>query len=675
MRKFRYTDVQIVPMPAITSNAAAASHTVEFTGQAYGFPGYAFGLQQPALMFTVRVRPVDPARLAASDAVLSRILGAPAQSRSATDGGDALESVLHWSRTLLDNNGHPLFAEPRILPRAKDSSDLRRVVYPCLLPKAAVGALRFAITALNRLLAEPATDHEAAEQVLRTEAERIRQWLSRSGVQGFNPTHFLRAADELGIPWLRLVGNVIQFGQGARSRWLDSSFTDATPNISTQLARNKKNAATLLRQAGVPVPAHFLAGSEDAAVRYAEELGYPVVVKPADLDGGKAVAAHLVTPAAVRKAYTAARQASPNVLVEKHVAGRDYRVQVVLGEVQGVLQRTPGGVTGNGRDSVRVLLETQNEERRTATDDRRYLHAMQFDEEAELLLAAQSMSWESVPEAGRVVRLRGAANVTNGGVPVPVPPDRVHPDNLALARRAAQALRLDVAGIDMLIPDIGQSWLQSGAFICEVNAQPQMFSTMHLPMLQSLVKGNGRVPVIVFLDATRRPDAVARVHRGLTAAGLRPGLAGREGIWIADQRVAGPGLGAFAGGRMLLQDPTVEAIVIHVADQGVLRQGWPIDRCDVLVLGQAPGDEVAGAAAAFSRLAEFARGLSPRHVIVDEGAAASVALAHRYFGRHRGLEIVPVATATGATGGRRIAEAVLKHLAQSKRSRQRGSPP
>jgi cyanophycin synthetase len=646
--------------------ASATSPAVEFAGQAHGCYGYAFGLRQPALIFVVRVRPVAPARLVAADAVLSRVLGAPPQSGAAPDSDAALEFVLHWSRTLLENNGHPLFSRPRILARAKDAPDLRRVAYPCLQHKAAVGALRFVITVLDRLLADPAADTKATNEFLHVESERIRQWLSRSGVQGFNTVHFLRAADELGIPWLRLVGNVIQFGQGARARWLDSSFTDATPIISTQLARNKKNAAILLRQAGVPVPEHFLAGSEEAAVRYAEELGYPVVVKPADLDGGKAVAAHLVTAEAVRKAYTAARQASQNVLVEKHVAGRDHRIQVVLGEVQGVLERTPGGVTGNGRDSVRVLLEAQNEERRTATDDRRYLHAMQFDEEAEQLLAAQSMNWESVPGTGQVVRLRGAANVTNGGVPVPIPPERVHPDNLALARRAARTLRLDVAGIDMLIPDIGESWLQSGAYICEVNAQPQMFTTMHRPMLQSLVSGDGRVPVVVFLDARRRPEVAARVHRGLAASGLRPGLAGREGVWIASQRIAGPGLGTFVGGRMLLQDPTVDAILLHVADPGVLRQGWPVDRCDVLVFGEPPADEIA---AEFPRLAEFSRGLSPQYVIVDGGVAGSLARARRNFGRHRGLEILPAAKTAGAVQDKSIAAAVLKRLALPGRPR------
>jgi cyanophycin synthetase len=650
-------------MPAMTPGLPETLPAVEFVGQASGFPGYAYGLQQPALTFSVRVRPADPARLSASDEIWSRALGIPSGTWVAADEEAALERILHWSRKLLESTGHPVFADPRILLRENSSPDLRRVVFPCFRPKAALGATRFVASVVNRMLGDSDANPEVTEPGLLVEAERIKRRLFRSGAQGFNPTHFLQAAHELGIPWVHLVGNVIQFGQGARARWLDSSFTDATPNISTQLARNKNNSATLLRLAGIPVPAHFLAASEEAALRYAVELGYPVVVKPADLDGGKAVAAHLVTPEAVRKAFAAARQASRNVLVEKHVAGRDYRVQVVQGEIQGVLERIPGGVTGSGQDTVRILLERQNEERRTATDDRRYLHAMAFDEEAELLLAAQGLSWESVPDAGRVVRLRGAANVTNGGVPVPVPLDRVHPDNLLLARRAARALRLDVAGIDLLIPDIGHSWLQSGAFICEVNAQPQMFTTMHRPMLQRLLKGNGRVPVIVFLDATRHPDAVGGVCRRLADAGLRAGLASPDGVSIAGQRIAAQDFGAYAGGRMLLHDPTVEAIVIQVADRSVLRQGWPIDRCDVLVLGHGPAGGTAQASAAFARLAGFARSLSPRHVIVAEGTPASAALARLYFGKHPGLEILPVESATNATQDKRIAEAVLKNLA------------
>jgi cyanophycin synthetase len=192
---------------------------------------------------------------------------------------------------------------------------------------------------------------------------------------------------------------------------------------------------------------------------------------------------------------------------------------VVDGEVQGVLERVPGGVVGNGRDSVRVLLEQQNHDRRTALDDRRYLYAMDFDDEAVKLLAAQGLTGDSVPAAGQAVRLRSASNVASGGVPVELTLDQVHGDNLRLAVRAARVLRLDVAGIDLLAPDIGRSWLETGANICEVNAMPQMFTTMHKPMLRSLFKGgNGRIPVVLVIDAARPELAGGRADPSTAAA-------------------------------------------------------------------------------------------------------------------------------------------------------------
>ena len=186
----------------------------------------------------------------------------------------------------------------------------------------------------------------------------------------------------------------------------------------------------MLRLVGLPVPPHYFARSEDEAVQCAERLGYPVVVKPADLDGGKGVKANLRNPPSVRKAFALAASLSRQVLVEKHVAGRDYRIQVVNGVVHGVLERVPGGVTGNGIDNVQLLLDKQNHERSIALDDRRFLHQMELDEEAEEELSAQGMTRDSVPVSGQFVRLRGASNVASGGVPVPVPVEKVHPDNL-----------------------------------------------------------------------------------------------------------------------------------------------------------------------------------------------------------------------------------------------------
>jgi cyanophycin synthetase len=643
-------------MPAaISPTRPVPARTVDFVGRPQGFAGYALGIGQPVLLMTVRVRAADATLLSRFDAVWSRALGSACEVAAVADAPPALGCVLRWSRVLLDGAGHPAFVPPRMLGRRQGPPEVRAVALPCLLPDAALRGVAFVMSALNRWLVG---GHRAAdgESGLEAEIGRMSKFLARSGLQGFNPFHFLQAAHDLGIPWLRLVGNVIQLGQGSRARWLDSSFTDATPKIASQLARNKQHAAVVLRLAGIPVPPHAPVRSADDAERAATALGYPVVVKPADLDGGKAVAAHLMEAQAVRKAFVAARAVSRQILVEKHVAGRDFRVQVVQGEVQGVLERIPGGVTGNGHDTVRILLERQNEERRTATDDRRYLHQMAFDDEAAELLAAHAMTWESVPDDGRFVRMRGAANVTNGGVPVPVPLEQVHPDNLLLARRAAQALRLDVAGIDLLIPDIDRSWLDSGAFICEVNAQPQMFSTFHRPMVRSIVKGDGRVPVVVCLGRAVDWNMAAGLHHRLVTMGISAGLTSPAGVWVGARCVAGPHHGAFAGGRMLLHDPAVEAMVIHVADDAILRHGWPVDRCDVLVVHGSDADMAEPPASVFRRFVEVARDVAPKAVFLDGCAEAVVALVQRLFGESPGVEQIASGPAIGEEVARRICD-------------------
>ena len=51
------------------SSTRAAPPAIEFVNQAHGFLGYAYGLQQPALMFSVRIQLPDASRLIASDEI------------------------------------------------------------------------------------------------------------------------------------------------------------------------------------------------------------------------------------------------------------------------------------------------------------------------------------------------------------------------------------------------------------------------------------------------------------------------------------------------------------------------------------------------------------------------------------------------------------------------------
>ncbi|WP_329460546.1 ATP-grasp domain-containing protein [Streptomyces sp. NBC_01497] len=108
-------------------------------------------------------------------------------------------------------------------------------------------------------------------------------------------------------------------------------------------ARDKHRTRTLLAAAGVPSARSVLAPSEQDAIAYAAELGYPVVVKPRGM-GGSAGVRRADTTRQVRDAYRTARSArvlglenagEQGVLVEQYLDGPEISVEcVALGRGQ-----------------------------------------------------------------------------------------------------------------------------------------------------------------------------------------------------------------------------------------------------------------------------------------------------------------------------------------------------
>ena len=587
-------------------------------------PGYAYRLDQPALTLCLHVPNValelgeraGPARREISQALeVDTMFPAPRA------GLETLHQTLSWAVALQVKAGLPVFQQALASPFP---NEVYAVVLPCLTHASGILAMQGAVELMNgafktdlRLQERPHEHEQMAKKHLELVAALIAE-LAKSAPKGFNTIHFLRAAHDMGAPWTQLSEGIFQIGWGSCSRLLMSSFTDATPAVSAMLARDKLLAAATLRAAGLPVPAHAPAQNEEQALKIAQQLGYPVVVKPGNLDGGVGVAAWLTSPDAVRAAYIAAREYSEHVLVEKHVEGRDYRLHIVNDEVQGILERVPGGVTGDGVHSVMDLMDQQNFARKVATDDRKYLKAIQHDDEARRMLLAFGMDASFVPAPGQLVRLRAAANVATGGVPVALNLADAHPDNLQLALRAARILRLDLAGVDLLIADIAQSWLKTGAAICEVNAQPQMFTTMHKPTLQRLLgRRNGRIPAVVVIGETLAGQVAKAVHEGLDSSGCIAGLVQHDGVWMSGHCMARGPMGLLHGGRMLLCDRKIDAVVLaSVSHQAIPEGGWPVDRCDVVILAGAAAESLSDKKVVAAWM-EAVRMLRPRCAVVS----------------------------------------------------------
>ncbi|WP_258240003.1 ATP-binding protein [Pseudidiomarina homiensis] len=398
--------------------------------------------------------------------------------------------------------------------------------------------------------------------------------------------NFSSAAYELDIPMYPLHGRLTQFGQGHRSQWLEHSFTEQTSVLPVRAARHKWYANRLLRRAGLPVPPQFAVKDQAEACTVAKRIGYPVVVKPADLDGGVGVAAHLSNEAELIEAYKSAREHSQNIVVEQHVEGRDYRIQVQDNEVVFAVERVPAGVIGDGQHTIEQLTAIENNHERRREGPKKNLATLKLDDEALKLLQTQQMTKASIPQQGQFVMFRRIANMSAGGRPVPAL-DNMHEDNKRLAIRATQALRLDVAGVDLIIPDIRVSWLESGAAICEVNACPDLGHTAGLLLYRNLLRnrleGNGRIPVYVVIDQAD-PDAPSTLLQQTVAKlnqqGLTVGWSDHHGVSV-NQETLTHGQQHFATAfNMLNSQQNVAAMVLRLNDPSVLERGLPMDRID-----------------------------------------------------------------------------------------------
>jgi len=434
------------------------------------------------------------------------------------------------------------------------------------------------------------------------ELEALRQLAAKTD-PGPSTRAILEEAGRRGIPVTRLGnGSLFQLGYGRYARRIEASLTDGPSCVAVDAACDKQLTKELLGALGIPVPEGAVVYLAQGAVEAAGQIGYPVVVKPLDGNHGRGVSTRLQNPRQVAEAFELAARFSPAALVEKHVEGRDYRVLVVGGRVSAVAERTPPTVTGDGVHTIRSLVELENRNPLRGEGHALPLTQIPLDETAVELLREAGLSPSSVPAEGTRIALRKNANLSTGGTARAV--SSIHPANAAYAVRAAAALGLDVAGIDLCSKDIGVPLHENGGAILEVNAGPGL--RMHLSPSEGPAVNVARdivghlfpknrpftVP-IVSITGTNGKTTTARLIAGaLRRTGLTVGLATTAGVFLNDTcLVPGDNAGAVSAAA-LLSHPQVEAAVLETARGGIVRRGLGYDLADVAVVTNLSDDHL-----------------------------------------------------------------------------------
>lgn len=431
-------------------------------------------------------------------------------------------------------------------------------------------------------------DVEAAIDQLRGLDEDIRLGPSTGSI--------VNAAIARGIPFRRLTeGSLVQLGWGSKQRRIQAAEIDATSAIAESIAQDKELTKKLLHAAGVPVPLGRPVTSAEDAWAAAQEIGLPVVIKPRDGNQGKGISVNISTKEGVMLAYKTAVSFRDDVLVERYLPGSDFRLLVVGNKLVAAARRDPPLVIGNGKNTVRELVEQVNADPRRGEGHATSLTKIRLDDIAKNRLKEQGLDENSVPAKGTRVILRNNANLSTGGTATDVTDD-VHQEVAARAIAAAQMVGLDICGVDVVCESVLHPMEEQSGGVVEVNAAPGL--RMHLS--PSFGKGrdvgeaviatmfpngeDGRVPVIAVTGTNGKTTTVRLTSHLLRAHGLRVGMTNTDGVYVNGRQTDSGDCSGPRSARNVLAHPDVDAAVLETARGGMLREGLAFDRCHVAVV-------------------------------------------------------------------------------------------
>ncbi len=109
----------------------------------------------------------------------------------------------------------------------------------------------------------------------------------------------------------------------------------------------------------MPIPVGKTLDTDEAIISYANEIGYPVIIKPLSGSMGKGVYTNISNENELANILKELRSkySYQQYIVEKHYDGNEYRIYVVGDKVIGATNRIPANITGDGINTVEKLIE------------------------------------------------------------------------------------------------------------------------------------------------------------------------------------------------------------------------------------------------------------------------------------------------------------------------------
>jgi cyanophycin synthetase len=407
-----------------------------------------------------------------------------------------------------------------------------------------------------------------------------------------------------GIPYIRLNDqSLVQLGYGVHQRRIQATTTANTNMIAVDIAGNKHATKTLLGDMGVPVPKGYRIRLEDDLEDTLDRVGFPAVIKPLDGNHGKGATVGIKSLDDAMVAWEKAKEYSRWIIVEQQLQGSDFRALVVNNRLIAVAERVPAHVKGDGKQTIQELIDETNADPRRGYGHENVLTQIDIDNQTMRCIKKAGYELDTVLKKGEKLYLKTTANISTGGTAIDVT-DEVHPENVFLFERIARIIGLDVAGIDIIAPNVSEPLRQSGGGIIEVNAAPGF--RMHLSPSEGIGRNvaehvidmlfppgaESRIPIFAITGTNGKTTTTRLIAHILRNSGRTVGFTTTDGTYIGNEQIVqGDNTGPVSA-QLVLKDPTVDVAVLETARGGIIRSGLGFDHCDVGVVLNVAADHL-----------------------------------------------------------------------------------